>query len=415
MKLKSKKSEVLTQGTGTAAKAAIRDVKEAQEAKKKEYEKEVEEVVLNGSKTKAKDVAKAKPDSQQNYQRDYEVLDEIVVPHIFDKGVSILSSSEVHYLLSQKGNEHTKALVKAVPDVTEFLYGWVKVGEVVLPSYDLKVIQSKKTGEKFIVSESYDNNIININDVESVHLNSNFGASETATFDIPKYIKWDGINFVPGTGLAYGTDRKNYNVLDLSTIGLVRCPIGKNYEYQIYIFGSMDKIVPTMQFKNIIGFSNVLVDGAQELVKFTYEFTPAEESNVSVEFVKDFIHGKEFNIPHELVTQAKTICNSIETGGVTLSQLRKLADILKIKFDVIVSEDVRPKVTFTLPAMTEKNKAIYEMTDMTEEEYNILVNGIEVSEGIYGFNELVSAFESGNYDTKDVQFILDKFRESVKL
>lgn len=415
MKLKSKKSEVLTQGTGTAAKAAMRDVKEAQEAKKKEYEKEVEEVVLNGTKVKGKDVAKAKLDSQQNYQKDYEVLDEIVVPHIFDKGVSVLSSSEVHYLLSQKGNEHTKALIKAVPDVTEFLYGWVKVGEVILPSYDLKVIQSKKTGEKFIVSESYDNNIININDVESVHLNSNFGASETVTFDIPKYIKWDGINFVPGTGLAYGTDRKNYNVLDLSTIGLVRCPIGKNYEYQIYIFGSMDKIVPTMQFKNMIGFSNVLVDGAQELVKFTYEFTPAEESNVSVEFVKDFIHGKEFNIPHELVTQAKTICNSIETGGVTLSQLRKLADILKIKFDVIVSEDVRPKVTFTLPAMTEKNKAIYEMTDMTEEEYNILVNGIEISEGIYGFNELVSAFESGNYDTKDVQFILDKFRESVKL
>ena len=55
------------------------------------------------------------------------------------------------------------------------------------------------------------------------------------------------------------------------------------------------------------------------------------------------------------------------------------------------------------------------MTDMTEEEYNVLVNGIEVSEGIYGFDELVSAFKSGNYDTKDVQFILDKFRESVTL
>ena len=55
------------------------------------------------------------------------------------------------------------------------------------------------------------------------------------------------------------------------------------------------------------------------------------------------------------------------------------------------------------------------MTDMTEEEYNMLVNGIEISEGIYGFDELVSAFKSGNYDTKDVQFILDKFRESVKL
>ena len=415
MKLKVGKDERFTKGAGTAAKAAIQDVKEVEEAKKKKYEKEVEEVVLSGPKVKAKDGAKAKPDTQQNYQKDYEVLDEIVIPHIYDKGVSILSSSEVHYLLLQKGNEHTKALVKAAPDVTEFLYGWVKIGEVILPSYDLKVIQSKKTGEKFIVSESYDNNIININDMESVHLNSNFGASEIVTFDIPKYIKWDGINFVPGTGLAYGTDRKNYNVLDLSTIGLVRCPIGKNYEYQIYIFGSTDKIVPTMQFKNMIGFSNVLVDGAQELVKFTYEFTPAEESNVSVEFVKDFIHGKEFNIPHELVTQAKTICNSIETGGVTLSQLRKLADILKIKFDVIVSEDVRPKVVFTLPVMTEKNKAIYEMTDMTEEEYNILVNGIEISEGIYGFDELVSAFKSGNYDTKDVQFILDKFRESVKL
>ena len=170
-----------------------------------------------------------------------------------------------------------------------------------------------------------------------------------------------------------------------------------------------------MQFKNMIGFSNVLLDGAQELVKFVYEFTPAETSNVSLEFVKEFIHGKEFAIPHELATQAKTICNAIETGAVTLSQLRKLSDILKIRFDVVVSEDVRNKVKFLLPPLTEKNKAIYEMTDMTEEEYGILTKGIEISEGIYGFADLVAAFESGNYDIKDVQFILDKFRESATL
>ena len=99
----------------------------------------------------------------------------------------------------------------------------------------------------------------------------------------------------------------------------------------------------------------------------------------------------------------------------TLSQLRKLSDILKIRFDVVVSEDVRNKVKFLLPPLTEKNKAIYEMTDMTEEEYGILTKGIEISEGIYGFADLVAAFESGNYDIKDVQFILDKFRESATL
>ena len=82
---------------------------------------------------------------------------------------------------------------------------------------------------------------------------------------------------------------------------------------------------------------------------------------------------------------------------------------------MVVSEEIRHSIKFNLPVLTEKNKAIYEMTDMTEEEYNVLVNGIEVSEGIYGFDELVSAFKSGNYDTKDVQFILDKFRESVTL
>ena len=131
--------------------------------------------------------------------------------------------------------------------------------------------------------------------------------------------------------------------------------------------------------------------------------------------MKEFIHGREFAIPHEFATQAKTICNAIETGAVTLSQLRKLSDILKIRFDVVVSENIRNKAKFVLPLLNERNKGIYEMTDMTEEEYNILSNGIEISEGIYGFEDLVSAFKSDNYDIKDVQFILDKFRELATL
>lgn len=409
-----KKDERFTQGSGTAAKAAIKDSKEIKEKMKAEYDKKNEEVIMSNSSDKT-DFQKSKIETKINKEKDYEILDEIVLPHIYDENISILSSSEVHYLLSQKGTEHTKILVKNSPDVSDFLFGWVKIDNTVIPSYDLKVVLSKKNGKKFIISESYDNNVIDINNIKSVHLSSNSGASAITEFSILNYIKWDGINFVPGSGLTYGTDRKNYNVLDLSTISLIRCPIGKNYEYQVYAFGNKDKVIPNMQFKNMIGFSNVLLDGAQELVKFVYEFTPAETSNVSLEFVKEFIHGKEFAIPHELATQAKTICNAIETGAVTLSQLRKLSDILKIRFDVVVSEDVRNKVKFLLPPLTEKNKAIYEMTDMTEEEYGILTKGIEISEGIYGFADLVAAFESGNYDIKDVQFILDKFRESATL
>ena len=418
MKLNVGKDERFTKGGGTAAKAAIKDSKKLEEEKKEKYQKKNEEVILDDTSTKVKakeKEVKEKFSKQGDLEKEYEILDEVVLPHIYDDGVSILSSSEVHYLLTQKGTQHTKTLVKASPDVTDFLYGWVKVGETILPSYDLKVVESKKTGEKFIISESYNNSIIDVNGMKSVHLNSQGGASSTVSFDIPKFIKWDGSNFVPGTGLSYGTDKHNYNVLDLSTVSLTRCPLGDTYKYQVYIFGNKDSIVPNMQFKNMIGFSSVLLDGAQELVKFEYEFTPAETSNVSVELVKEFIHGREFTIPHELATQAKTICNAIETGAVTLSQLRKLSDILKIRFDVAISEDIRNKVKFVLPPLNERNKGIYEMTDMTEEEYNILSNGIEISEGIYGFEDLVSAFKSDNYDIKDVQFILDKFRELATL
>lgn len=418
MKLKVKKSEVLTQGTGTAAKAAMRDVKEAEEAKKQEYQKEVEEVVLNPASIKEQKARKEKGvvDNDVKSGMSLEMFtptDKMITvetdgAHIYDihdVKNAMLASGELYGYINKQVNPKN------------FLFGWVRYKEFVLPTYDLDVVFHEEEKRYYVYSHKYDD-IIPVSKLEPVVLkNPGHSSSVTANFDTYKFLKFDGVFFVPGTGLKFATDTTNFSLIDMSQLYLRRVKLAKNI--LVHFFAPKDeteenlKSVPSIV--NLTGYRNDISGGVTDLVKFTYEFSPSETSNFSTQYVKEFIGAREFAIPHELVTQAKTICNAIEANNVTAKQLEKLADILKIRFDVVVSEEIRQTIKFNLPALTEKNKAIYEMTDMTEEEYNMLVNGIEVSEGIYGFDELVSAFKSGNYDTKDVQFILDKFRESVTL
>ena len=414
MKLNVKKDERFTQGSGTAAKAAIKDSKEIKEKMKAEYDKKNEEVILDS--TSAKEKVEKKEKEKVNHKVDLSnfqetdkmitvTFDNVHLKDIDDVKEAMLNSSELYGYITKKVNPKN------------FLFGWVKYKEFVLPSYDLEVVYDTKNKKYFAYSNKYED-LVPVDDLKPVVLNHySYGESVAVNFDVFKYLKFDGVFFVPGTGLKLATDTTNFNLIDMTQFYLRRAPIGKGMIVHFFVpveeTEENSKYIPVIT--NITGYRNDISSGVADLVKFVYEFTPAETSNVSLEFVKEFIHGKEFAIPHELATQAKTICNAIETGAVTLSQLRKLSDILKIRFDVVVSEDVRNKVKFLLPPLTEKNKAIYEMTDMTEEEYGILTKGIEISEGIYGFADLVAAFESGNYDIKDVQFILDKFRESATL
>lgn len=412
MKLNVKKDERFTQGSGTAAKAAIKDSKEIKEKMKAEYDKKNEEVILDNTSVKEKVEKKEKVSHKvdlSNFQETGKMVtvtfDEVHLKDIDSVKEAMLNSSELYGYITKKVNPKN------------FLFGWVKYKEFILPTYDLEVVYDTKNKKYFVYSNKYED-LVPFEDLKPVVLNHySYGESVAVNFEVFKYLKFDGVFFVPGTGLKLATDTTNFNLIDMTQFYLRRAPIGKGMIVHFFVpveeTEENSKYIPVIT--NITGYRNDISSGVADLVKFVYEFTPAETSNVSLEFVKEFIHGKEFAIPHELATQAKTICNAIETGAVTLSQLRKLSDILKIRFDVVVSEDVRNKVKFLLPPLTEKNKAIYEMTDMTEEEYGILTKGIEISEGIYGFADLVAAFESGNYDIKDVQFILDKFRESATL
>lgn len=412
MKLNVKKDERFTQGSGTAAKAAIKDSKEIKEKMKAEYDKKNEEVILDNTSAKEKVEKKEKVSHKvdmSNFQETGKMVtvtfDEVHLKNIDDVKEAMLNSSELYGYITKKVNPKN------------FLFGWVKYKEFILPTYDLEVVYDTKNKKYFVYSNKYED-LVPFEDLKPVVLNHySYGESVAVNFEVFKYLKFDGVFFVPGTGLKLATDTTNFSLIDMTQFYLRRAPIGKGMIVHFFVpieeTEENSKYIPVIT--NITGYRNDISSGVADLVKFVYEFTPAENSNVSLEFVKEFIHGKEFAIPHELATQAKTICNAIETGAVTLSQLRKLSDILKIRFDVVVSEDVRNKVKFLLPPLTEKNKAIYEMTDMTEEEYGILTKGIEISEGIYGFADLVAAFESGNYDIKDVQFILDKFRESATL
>lgn len=412
MKLKVKKSEVLTQGTGTAAKAAMRDVKEAEEAKKKEYEKEVEEVVLKPISAAEQ---KARRDIKVNKQdlASYQETDKMITVtfdgvHLNDEDTvrnAMLNSPDLYGYITKKVNPRN------------YLFGWVKYKDFILPTYDLEVVYDTKHKKYLAYSQKYAD-YVPVDELQPVVLNHySYGESVTVNFDIYKYLKFDGVFFTPGTGLKFATDVTSFGLIDMSQLYLRRAQLAKNIIVHFFVpveeTEENQKAIPLIT--NLTGYRNDISGGVTDLVKFTYEFSPSEISNFSTQYVKEFIGAREFAIPHELVTQAKTICNAIEANNVTAKQLEKLADILKIRFDVVVSEEIRHSIKFNLPVLTEKNKAIYEMTDMTEEEYNMLVNGIEVSEGVYGFDELVSAFKSGNYDTKDVQFILDKFRESVTL
>ena len=414
MKLNVKKDERFTQGSGTAAKAAIKDSKEIKEKMKAEYDKKNEEVILDNTSAKEKVEKKEKEKVSHkvdlsNFQETDKMItvtfDNVHLKDINDVREAMLNSSELYGYITKKVNPKN------------FLFGWVKYKDFILPSYDLEVVYDTKSKKYFAYSNKYED-LVPVEELKPVVLNHySYGESVAVNFEVFKYLKFDGVFFVPGTGLKLATDTTNFSLIDMTQFHLRRAPIGKGMIVHFFVpieeTEENSKYIPVIT--NITGYRNDISSGVADLVKFVYEFTPAETSNVSLEFVKEFIHGKEFAIPHELATQAKTICNAIETGAVTLSQLRKLSDILKIRFDVVVSEDVRNKVKFLLPPLTEKNKAIYEMTDMTEEEYGILTKGIEISEGIYGFADLVAAFESGNYDIKDVQFILDKFRESATL
>ena len=409
------KDERIAQGGGSAARAAIKDSKEMEERKKKEYHEKNEEIILNDTSTKKQAEKKEKEKVNQNKidLSHFTETDKMITVtfdnvHIKDIDVvknAMLNSSDLYGYITKKVNPKN------------FLFGWVKYKDFVLPSYDLEVLYNTHDKKYYVYSNKYED-LVPFEELKPVVLNHySYGESVTVNFDIYKYLKFDGVFFVPGTGLKFATDVTNFNLIDMSQLYLRRARLASDIIVHFFVpveeTEENQKSIPLIT--NLTGYRNDISSGVSDLIKFTYEFTPSEISNFSTEFVKQYINGKEFAVPHELVTQAKTICNAIEANNVTAKQLEKLADILKIRFDVVVSEEIRNKIKFLLPPLTEKNKAIYEMTDMTEEEYNILVKGIEISEGVYGFDELVSAFASGNYDIKDVQFILDKFREVATL
>ena len=223
---------------------------------------------------------------------------------------------------------------------------------------------------------------------------------------------------MPGTGLQYVSDVTTYNVKDLNNLKLTRTVISKGVvnTYAIYYFRNKDNDLVDISLPNLIGVSDIFGSGIEEAVEFNYEFTEGDIDPMNFNYLKEAIGGQTFYIPREMVSQAKAICNAIESDSVTLSQLKKLSHILKIKFTVVPEEYVSQTVLIKLPKVNDANKEIYQTTDMTQNEYKLLSEGgMEVPVGAYGFAELYAAFNSGKYETKDVQYLVDLLRRYTAL
>ena len=410
----TKKNSEIAKGAGTAAREAVKDAKALEEKKQKELHERENEILFENKKPKSNDAERTIRKQKDNFG---ELTSLVVVPSV-DNGKAvrlipeqdlkdIVWNSAPHLVLESKYKEF---------DLRKVCFGWVAYKDALYPSYDLSVYN--KGGKHYAKSNTEEGIAIPVEELSSVQILSNMsGISHPDKFDIENTLSWNGVNIIPGNGLKFVSDLVHHNVIDLSNLKLARNYVNssKISSYLIYNIASGNDI-SEYRLSELMGVSDIFGGDIDEYVEFNYVFTEGDMDPMNFNYLKEAIGGQTFYIPREMVSQAKAICNAIESDSVTLSQLKKLSHILKVKFTVVPEEYVSGTALIKLPKVNDGNKERYEATDMTQNEYKLLSEGgMEVPIGAYGFAELYAAFESGNYESKDVQYLVDLLRRYTAL
>lgn len=410
----TKKNSEIAKGAGTAAREAVKDAKALEELKAKELQERENTILFENKKPKNSDAERILRKQKDNFG---ELTSLVVVPSV-DNGKSvrlipeqdlkdIVWNSAPHLVLESKYKEF---------DVRKVCFGWVAHKDALYPSYDLSVYS--KNGKHYVKSNTEEGIAIPVEELNSVQILSKMsGISHPDKFDIENTLSWNGINIIPGNGLKFVSDLIHHNVIDLSNLKLARNYVNssKITSYLIYNIASGNDI-SEYRLSELMGVSDIFGGNVDEYVEFDYTFTEGDIDPMNFNYLKEAISGQTFYIPREMVSQAKAICNAIESDSVTLSQLKKLSHILKVKFTVVPEEYVSDTALIKLPEVNESNKEIYQATDMTQNEYKLLSEGgMEVPVGAYGFSELYAAFSSGKYEAKDVQYLIDLLRRYTAL
>lgn len=410
----TKKNSEIAKGAGTAAREAVKDAKALEELKAKELQERENVILFENKKPKSNDAERTLRKQKDNFG---ELTSLVVVPNVdIGKGVRLIPEQDLkdivwngapHLVLESKYKDF---------DVRKVCFGWVAHRDALYPSYDLSVYS--KDGKHYVKSNTEEGMAIPIEELSSVQILSKMsGISHPDKFDIENTLSWNGVNIVPGSGLKFVSDLIHHNVIDLSNLKLARNYVANNKitSYLVYNIASGNDI-SEYRLSELMGVSDIFGGNIDEYVEFDYTFTEGDIDPMNFNYLKEAISGQTFYIPREMVSQAKAICNAIESDSVTLSQLKKLSHILKVKFTVVPEEYVSDTALIKLPEVNEGNKEIYQATDMTQNEYKLLSEGgMEVPVGAYGFAELYAAFSSGNYEAKDVQYLVDLLRRYTAL
>ena len=410
----TKKNSEIAKGAGTAAREAVKDAKALEEIKAKKLQERENVILFENKKPKSNNAERTLRKQKDNFG---ELTSLVVVPNVdISKGVRLIPEQDLkdivwngapHLVLESKYKDF---------DVRKVCFGWVAHRDALYPSYDLSVYS--KDGKHYVKSNTEEGIAIPIEELSSVQILSKMsGISHPDKFDIENTLSWNGVNIIPGSGLKFVSDLIHHNVIDLSNLKLARNYVANNKitSYLVYNIASGNDI-SEYRLSELMGVSDIFGGNIDEYVEFDYTFTEGDIDPMNFNYLKEAISGQTFYIPREMVSQAKAICNAIESDSVTLSQLKKLSHILKVKFTVVPEEYVSDTALIKLPEVNEGNKEIYQATDMTQNEYKLLSEGgMEVPVGAYGFAELYAAFSSGNYEAKDVQYLVDLLRRYTAL
>ena len=410
----TKKNAEIAKGAGTAAREAVKDAKALEEKKQKELQERENEILFENKKPKSNDAERIIRKQKDNFG---ELTSLVIVPNVDSgKAVHLIPEQDLKDIVWNNSSHLVLESKYKDFDVRKVCFGWVAHKDTLYPSYDLSVYS--KDGKHYAKSNTEEGIAIPIEELSSVQIHSSkMGITYPDEFDISNTLSWNGVNIVPGNGLKFVSDLIHHNVVDLSNLKLSRDYTSSNKisSYVIYNIASGNDI-SEYRLSELMGVSDIFGGDIDEYVEFNYVFTEGDIDPMNFNYLKEAIGGQTFYIPREMVSQAKAICNAIESDSVTLSQLKKLSHILKVKFTVVPEEYVSGTALIKLPKVDDGNKERYEATDMTQNEYKLLSEGgMEVPIGAYGFAELYAAFESGNYESKDVQYLVDLLRRYTAL
>nr|DAY43303.1 MAG TPA: hypothetical protein [Caudoviricetes sp.] len=410
----TKKNSEIAKGAGTAAREAVKDAKALEEKKQKELQERENEILFENKKPKSNDAERTIRKQKDNFG---ELTSLVVVPNVDSgKDVHLIPEQDLKDIVWNNSSHLVLESKYKDFDVRKVCFGWVAYKDALYPSYDLSVYS--KDGKHYAKSNTEEGIAIPIEELSSVQIHSSkMGITYPDEFDISNTLSWNGVNIVPGNGLKFVSDLIHHNVIDLSNLKLSRDYTSSNKisSYVIYNIASGNDI-SEYRLSELMGVSDIFGGDIDEYVEFNYVFTEGDMDPMNFNYIKEAISGQTFYVPREMVSQAKAICNAIESDSVTLSQLKKLSHILKVKFTVVPEEYVSGTALIKLPKVNDGNKERYEATDMTQNEYKLLSEGgMEVPIGAYGFAELYAAFESGNYESKDVQYLVDLLRRYTAL